>query len=165
MPISIRFAVPDLPPELQDVALKIRAESVRAASEGAVMLRGRMVEASPVGGTALLRNSWEVDPPLAEAKAVTAGTRTTAVQAIIVDEGARPHFPPPRALSQWVRRKLGIVEPQDLRRTSFRIGRAIKRRGLPARRVLSRAFEAARPEIDRIFDQMQARVAQALGGI
>lgn len=56
-----------------------------------------------------------------------------------VEEGARPHFPPPNALTGWANR-------HGLNGLEFVIARAIARRGLPPRPFLFPAWDKERPD-------------------
>ncbi len=164
MAFRFRLDTPDLPREFERSAEIVREEAERAAALAGVELRNALVSASPVGGTALLRNSWVSARPEARAGIVEISVASTAAHALPVEEGARPHFPPPLALGQWIRRKLGITDPTRARRAAFRIGRAIARRGLPVRRVFARAVEAVAPGIDRLFELMADRIQDRLMG-
>lgn len=96
-------------------------------------------------------------------------------------------FPPVRkppaqsALSTWIRRTLAgeakifrggkqvkadLRKPGHIREIAFALSRAIKQRGLPnpqdpfgrKKGIFTRAFKAARAELDRILDRMAARI-------
>lgn len=71
------------------------------------------------------------------------------VYAAAMEEGSRPHFPPPGALDAWAERH-GT--------NGFLVARAISRRGTKARRFLGRAFEESKPKIVAIL-------GEAVGGI
>lgn len=58
--------------------------------------------------------------------------------AMPVEEGAKPHFPPPDALSGWAKR-------HGLHGLEFVIARAISRRGLPPRPFLFPSWDEERP--------------------
>lgn len=61
-----------------------------------------------------------------------------------VEFGRRPgRFPPPIALGLWIRRKLGISDPKELQRATWRIGQAIARRGVKPRPFLGPAVKGS----------------------
>ena len=166
MPFIAELKIPEIPPELKDVREKVLAEARRGVSEAAILVRATLVEASPVGGTGLLRNSWTITGPAVEGDEVEARVSSTEDSAIIVEEGARPHFPPWRSpgLQQWVRRKLGIETDRIVRHTAFKIALAISERGLPATRVFGKAIDKAQGAIDAILERAQTRIGKLLGG-
>lgn len=57
-------------------------------------------------------------------------------------------MPPPQALYKWVRRKLGIKNEVQIRRTAFAIAKAIEKRGIEPSMFLRRAIDKARGEFD-----------------
>lgn len=60
-----------------------------------------------------------------------------APYASVIDEGRRiGAFPPLRVIQQWAQRKLGL-SAKEAKRAAYPIARAIARRGLRPRRVLS----------------------------
>jgi hypothetical protein len=78
------------------------------------------------------------------------------VYAPIIEEGrTQGWFPPPEALREWARSKLGNE------RLAFVVARAISRRGFKAQPYLGPALEIVAPRVEAIF---QARISEALGG-
>ena len=86
------------------------------------------------------------------------------VAAVVIDKGAKPHFPPfpysgegddvAPALELWVRRgPLRITDPIELRRATRNISLAIGARGLPERKLFTNAFDTLRPKIEDILQR------------
>lgn len=91
--------------------------------------------------TGAYRTSWEVQRTKTGAKLVN-----LAPYAKVIEWGRRPgaKAPPPEVIQAWVRAKLvssGKVGDTDkeVKSVAFLIGRAIKRRGIPAKLVLATA--------------------------
>ena len=91
--------------------------------------------------TGAYRTSWEVQRTKTGAKLVN-----TAPYAKVIEWGRRPgaKAPPPEVIREWVRQKLvpaGKVDDNEaaIKSAAFLIGRAIKRRGIPAKLVLATA--------------------------
>lgn len=130
-------------------------EYSRAISEAIVLLRGKLAERSPVGGTAGLTNSWVTDGPNVGNAKVSGEVSSPVDHAIVIDQGAKPHTPPSgddSGLNQWVRRKLRLSGTRAST-AAFLISRSIKRRGLPKRRIFTDEFE----DLENEFDEAMAR--------
>lgn len=98
-------------------------EAVRVGLSAAALHLLRAVKlASPVGVTSVLQTSWTVDPPTADAEpTVVIYTRPAAVHGMFVEYGTRPHWAPLPPLELWVRKKLGVPQPQ-----SWGVARAVR---------------------------------------
>lgn len=71
----------------------------------------------------------------------------SAPYADIVEFGRNPgEMPPPQALEKWVRRKLQIVNPKEIKSVSFAIALSIKQRGITPAPYLTSSFEQANVE-------------------
>lgn len=169
MAVAIEIETPKLPAGLRNLARTFTEEATRAASEALIKLRNDMRAATPVGGTGLTRAAWQIVPPVALDREVRGRVVNATVSAIVLEEGARPHFPPvgregEPALGQWIRRVLGITDPGEVRRTAFLIGRRMKSRtmGLPVRRLFTQQLVATKPELDQIMERMTARWADRI---
>lgn len=57
-------------------------------------------------------------------------------------------MPPSSALEKWVRRKLGLSNELQIKRTAFAIAKAIKKRGTQPTYFLRRAIAKAKAEFD-----------------
>lgn len=84
---------------------------------------------------------------------------------IIIEEGRRPgaRQPPSNALEGWVRRRLRIVDPRQIRAAAYLIARAIGRRGIPAKRPLGQSAEENAAFIKQMFEvDLPAAIAARL---
>lgn len=172
--VSLDFeGLPDAlkPGQFADI---VREEAIRAVNEGTVILKNGLVVASPFGGTNTLRAGWQIKPAVARTPLVEGTVANATVQAIVIEEGARPHFPPvgptgEPALGVWIRRVLGISEPKKVRKAAFLIGRAIAKRGLPRPggrplRFFSRIVRALEPRVRAIMEAMARRITERTNG-
>lgn len=73
--------------------------------------------------------------------------------AAYVEAGTGPHFPPPRALLLWVKKKFGIRTEKEALSAAFAVARAIARRGTLARGVFHAAFGNLTAELGGIFSR------------
>ena len=152
----------------------VRQEAMRAVNESLILEKNALVIASPSGGTNALRTGWQISPAVARSELVQGAVTNATVQAAVIEEGARPHFPPvgptgEPALGVWIRRKLGILDPKKVKQVAFKIGRAIANRGLPRlggrpKRFFSRIFLRLEPRVRSIMDAMARRISRLLAG-
>ncbi len=150
----------------------IREESKRAVDEGLIVLKNGLVKASPFGGTNTLRTGWQIQPAVPQPKRTAGSVTNATVQASVIEKGAKRHRPPSGptgepALGVWIRRKLGISEPKEVRKAAFLIGRAIKKRGLPSvqglpKRFFSKIVRILEPRVDAIMETMSQRITERL---
>lgn len=87
----------------------------------------------------------------------------------VIERGRRrgAKMPPPRVLEAWARRKLGLSD-EEAKSASFAIARAIKRRGLLPRRVLTGPLTTAqltRAVMEEIRREVLAALRRAKGGL
>lgn len=151
-------------------------ESLRGVNEADLIVREQMIEASPFGGTGLLKQSWTTRPALVLG-ANKVGGRVVAkgsVSANVVEGGAKPHFPPvgsggsSSALGTWIRRKLGQTDPKQIRKTAFAISSTFRKHGIPTRnggrvspkRIFSIAFKKNTGRIVGVMKSMMSRIGQ-----
>lgn len=73
------------------------------------------------------------------------------MSALVMEVGARPHWPPLAALEVWARRH-GT--------TAFLVARAIARRGIKARRYLQRALDDNTARIVKIFNDSVGKIVR-----
>lgn len=107
--------------------------------------------------TGRYHRSWHVEN-VADGAVVS----NIAPYADVIERGRRPGRRQPRTetIVQWARQRLGLDE-KKARQAAFPIARAIGRRGLRARRVLS----SARPKmIAAVLEEVKASIAEALKG-
>jgi len=137
-----------------------------AIAESLVGLRNEFVQESPVGGTAVLKNSWVSDGPNVDGNVISGDVTSSVTQALVVDEGAKPHTPPSgdsSGLRQWVNRKLRITDPTKASTAAFLISRKIKSKGLPKRKVFSGSFADLEIEFDEAMHRAKNRLVKKLG--
>jgi hypothetical protein len=156
-PLNIQGAIPR--------NLFVREYS-RAVAESLVDLRGDLVENSPVGGTANLKGSWISDGPNVDKTEISGNVSSSEIQALVIDQGAKPHTPPSgdsSGLRQWVNRRLRITDPTKASTAAFLISRKIKSKGLPKRGIFTARFKALEPNFDRIMERAKKRLVKFLG--
>ncbi len=189
MVLDIKIQFGPMPRALEPAVTRriFATESQRAINEANTIVKPGMIAVSPFGGTNALRRSWQITPARIEGQKVIGDTRSTgpgSVAALVLEDGAQPHFPPvgdtgEPALSTWIRRALpGVVDPfviekgerrpadlnnpEDVRKIAFSIGRAINRRGLPRpgrpTKIYSKAYKKLTPAIIRTMNRMGPRV-------
>lgn len=66
-----------------------------------------------------------------------------APHAAPVNDGRKPGKMDSRFLHDWVRRKLGVKDPKEIRRISFAIAQAIRKRGTQPVHFIEKAIEKA----------------------
>ena len=88
---------------------------------------------------------------------------TPALYGICVELGTKPHWPPPGALTDWVRLVLG-VEEDEVPSVEFLIRRKIARVGTDGQLMFEKGYQASEPKILRMFLAAFRRVAKAIGG-
>ncbi len=189
MVMEIKITLGPLPRALDPVVTRriFRTEAQRAINEANAIVKPAMIAASPFGGTNALRRSWQIVPARPEAGSVIGATRSTgpgAIAALVLDDGAQPHFPPvgdtgEPALATWIRRALpGLTDPfviedgekrpadvgnpEDVRKIALKLSQAINRRGFPRpgreKKVFTRVFRKLTPAITRIIQRMVPRI-------
>ncbi len=188
MALRVDVKLPRTPKILQKGefrALAIRALRV-AMGTSLATVSSTMRGISPVV-TATLQRSWQTDPPREGAGdlILRGKVTTTSVAALVLDQGAKPHFPPTGPdpgtgadlapnLATWIRRKPVLFAESDgtpfgpvtgpgsdrvVRRTAYLIGRSFRRARRPRRQIFTRAFNRLRPEIRRRFNRAIAVAA------
>ena len=189
MVLSVKIEFGPLPRALEPAVTRriFTTEAQRAINESNTIVKPGMIAVSPFGGTNALRRSWQITPARIQSKIVVGDTRSTgpgSIAALVLEDGAQPHFPPvsatgESALGTWIRRALpgltdpfviengerrpaDVGDPKDVRKIAFSIGRAINRRGLPRpgrrEKIFSRAYKKLTPAIIRTMNRMGPRV-------
>jgi len=80
----------------------------------------------------------------------------TAPYAKPVEFGSKPHFPPPDAIREWARNKLGL-RGRELERATWGICRKIDQYGTEAQPFLRPATEMASPKVGGLYTKHLAR--------
>lgn len=168
--VQFKLKFKGLPEGLQPGAFQLAVvqESIRATNEALVETKNKMVQVSPFGGTALLRQSWQIEPARRSGRLVIGRvTAAGSVAANVLEDGAEPHHPPvgevgtTPALGVWIRRKLGITSPEAIRQVAFAISQNMSIRGIERRRIFSKAFLSIaiviRARMNQILTRIQAR--------
>ncbi len=138
---------------LEDLAELLRREAAERAPRGATgHLRGSI--AASVRGRALDSLEGEVGTPAAYAPAVEFGRRPG---------GPMPPWRAGSALFRWVRGTLG-AGGREAERVSFRVARAIGRRGIPGRHIFRDALAGSLGRIEERLRRLGLEIARALGG-
>ena len=170
MVFQVQMNLVDLPKALKGDASQeiIREELVKATAENLIDLRNSFSKGSPTG-LGILRNSWIIEKPKAKGKFVIGNVSSSVVQALIVDQGARPHFPPvsgvgggESALAPWIRRKLGVSDPDEIEQIAFKISRKFKKSGIKKRRIFSNIFKKKTPSIAARLEVAKERIIKRL---
>lgn len=191
MALQVSLDFEGLPDALEpgSLAAIIREEATRAVNEGTVIVGNAMREASPLGAIGALRSGWDRIPATVKGKIVRGEVTNPTVQAKVIEDGAKPHFPPVRpgvdpALGSWirlalprriapfiveegVRRPANLSDPEDVRRIAFKISQAIQSRGLPStkgkpKRFFTRIFRKLEPQITARMKEMEQRINKRL---
>lgn len=122
----------------------IMAAQYEATKAGVTYLYPKLVRATPVGATAMLRQSTLFTPPRYtmsstegrvgwEVSSTIGATGGASLYVEFVEHGRRPgKFPPVDPIRKWVRRVLGITGASQIRSVAFLVARKIARNGTPA---------------------------------
>ena len=151
--------------ESGNAASIIKEEAMQAVAESASVLQATMKESSPVASSAM-QESWLAFGPTEANGNISGGTVTSRSYALVLDKGAKPHFPPVGegddvpALGPWIKQQFGLNNPTDIKRLSFLIGRKIARRGFPAKQIFTNAFNGLTGTLQTIHNNMIDRIIQ-----
>lgn len=109
------------------------------------------------GGGGGFIGRWKV-----EATATGAVIRNNAVYAPVIEWGRRVGslMPPVKVIARWAQRRIGL-SPEEAKRAAFSIARAIQKRGLLPRLILTDAIpelmSVTRQEVDRELAQEMSK--------
>jgi hypothetical protein len=119
---------------------------------------------TPIGATKLLRGSIFAEPRGNPVREVVVGS--TSIYAPVVEAGRNPgKFPPRAPLELWVRRKLGIAEPKQIKSVAFLIARKIAKQGFKGAFMFEGAARGANAQLQMIAEKMgKTIVNDALNG-
>lgn len=155
----------DIEPALRKMRVfskKLRPIFERALWQSVLKLEQEVVERTPVGTggapTGHLRGS--IHSEVVSRPRILLGTvGTPAEYALAVEEGTRPHFPPPSALVDWVHFQLGV--PMDRALTvAFLVARAISKKGTKGHFMFRDGWDAALPLIKRYMKNAHKRAVR-----
>jgi len=122
----------------------IQAAQYEAAKAGVVYLYPKLVRNTPVGSTALLRNSTLFTPPKFnfvnthgrttwEVTSTMGATGGASLYAQFVEYGrGAGKFPPVEAMRTWVRRVLRVKGVKEINSVAYLVGRKIAQNGTRA---------------------------------
>lgn len=126
---------------------------------GVLIVERRVKELTPVN-TGTLRSSigHEIRGNGAEMQGIVG---TAQKYAPFVELDTKPHWPPFRPISFWVKRKLG-VSGQALYAVTRGVQRKIARRGTKGAHMFERAFNETQDEIKNLWDEVWQRAIDRL---
>lgn len=135
-------------------ALRAVSTLQRATSQAPAANPGRNNSTGAVN-TGFYKRAWKSERLVDGARVFN-----QAVYAAVIESGRRAGatMPPTKDLTNWAQRKLGLSR-EDATRASYAIAKAIKRRGLAPRRVMTNQL----PKIEADFaDEVAKAVAKEL---
>lgn len=136
----------------------------RGALEASLFLEREVKEITPVGVHGEgggLKGSIGAREPEVLSDQVIGRVGTSIAYAEPVELGTRPHFPPVRPLVDWARVKLGLG-PEEAERAGMAIARKIAARGTKGQFMFTRALEAGRGQVERIYQAAARRIVDRL---
>lgn len=137
-------------------------EVLATMTEVTLLMQHEVQDLMPVGATGLTRASITADAFSTPTGAIGV-VASSQPAAVYLELGTKPHMPPVAALVPWVSAVMGLRD-EDAKRVAFLVARKISRVGTKAQKPFSRAIEALRGQVDRMFEDCAARVAAQLGG-
>lgn len=155
----------DLDPVLKNLDTfreKVPTEFRRAMQASVLIFEANVAERTPVGignsATGHLRVSIASEVRGTGAD-IHGEVFTPALHGMAVEFGTRPHFPPPEALHDWVRLKLGV--PQDeVKSVAYLVARKIARRGTKGAFMFRDGWNAS---VGRVRDLFKRAMKSAKG--
>ena len=130
-----------------------------------LLLERETKELTPVGVGAGggLKGSIAAREPERLADSVSGAVGSPLNYVVPVERGSAPHFPPVQPLIDWARAKFGVGEEAE--RIGYAVARSIAARGTEGAFMFTRALEANRAQIARIYhaaiERALARIAEA----
>ncbi len=134
-----------------------------AMSQSVITIANEVRPNVPVGVSSMLRNSIgsEVKQEGPTSIIGRVGSSISEAYPVVMEAGARPHFPPPQNLARWVHLKLGVPTEAALG-VAFTISRAISRRGIKGRFFMKQAWERSQARVNDFFAKALTRIAEAI---
>ncbi len=136
-------------------AINIRLKELYIAAIN--RMQREIIPKLPRGATGLLKQSYSGTEVRGRGLDVRGVFGSTSPYAPVVEDGARPHFPPPNNLVLWVRRKMG-VSIDEAPGIAFAVSRNISRRGL-------RGQKQVQTWLDQNQDQLLEGIIRGLDGV
>jgi hypothetical protein len=87
------------------------------------------------------------------------------VYALPVEDGTRPHFPPPQALIPWVMRRFSPSSEKEALSIAWAIATNIKKRGTKGAHMFLHTEQRLEKEIVPIFEHEIAEAMRQIGGL
>jgi hypothetical protein len=134
-----------------------------AIAQAAPYVQYELVNATPVGATALLRQSTQLILSPLGTTGFVGPVGSPSLYAGFVVSGTAPHFPPIDAIAYWASRVLGYVmgSPEN-RRAAFAIAHAIAIRGTRPNEYVRRAADKAQPRVTVLMQRGISQVIEAI---
>ncbi|MCU7877139.1 MAG: HK97 gp10 family phage protein [Candidatus Thiodiazotropha sp. (ex Lucinoma borealis)] len=140
----------------------VRDELTAATWESEMLLLREIKEDTPVGATSNLRESIHAQAPTVLHETVEGVVGTSALHALPVEMGARPHFPPVEPLIDWVQAKLAIHDESEAESVALAIARKIAARGTEGQRMFHNNFHELKPTIEQIYGRAHQNIVEGL---
>ncbi|MCU7934116.1 MAG: HK97 gp10 family phage protein [Candidatus Thiodiazotropha sp. (ex Dulcina madagascariensis)] len=141
---------------------RVRDALTAATWEAEMLLLREIKEDTPVGATSNLRQSIHAETPAVLHESVEGIVGTSALHAIPVEMGTRPHFPPVEPLIDWVQAKLDIRDESDAEAVAFAIARKIAARGTKGQFMFRNNFHELRPAIEAMYARAHENILAGL---
>ena len=123
-----------------------------AMQEALFIVQGEVHDRTPIGATGNLAGSINIEVKTNSLE-IIGEVGTNVPYGIFVEEGTRPHRPPIAPLIEWVERMKMGSNPQENRRIAYAIASKIARRGTEGQYPFRDGFEAAKSEVEKIYDE------------
>jgi hypothetical protein len=124
----------------------------RAITYAAPYVQYELTQATPVGATALLRQSNQVVLSELGTLGWVGPIGAASLYAGFVVSGTRPHWPNVGAIAYWTSRVLGYpLGSKENDRVAYLVGRAISRRGTRPKEYVRKAADAAQPRVTSLM--------------
>lgn len=144
-----KFLEKDLFPELVK-------ETVNAVYAGCLKSKEQLYKETPVD-TGYLVGSWRVEknPTMPEPSVIIGNEAPYA--GTVLEHGAPPFTPPIKPIIEWAARKLKKSQDSpEVRRLAWGVRNKIKNKGIPARRMFSKAIDGyvinnIKQELDKVL--------------
>lgn len=140
-------------------------EMETATYEGNLLIEREVRERTPagVGAGGGLRGSIHSQRPRRSFDGIIGVTGTSALHAIPVEVGTKPHFPPLAPLVEWVKVKLGLSD-NEAYAAARGVQRKIGRKGTEGAHMFEKGLEAAEPQIETIYERALDRAEKRIAG-